>query len=481
MSTADRAFFAWIRAWNALVLGIALACAPPASAAERRVALVIGNGGYQHVSRLVNPPRDARAMGAALGSVGFELIGGEALVDADKRAMEDSIRSFGRELRSGAVGLFYYAGHGLQVRGQNYLLPVTANVTGESDVKYELVDAGFVLDEMANAGNRLNVVILDACRNNPFGDRGLRSAANGLAQLQAPAGTVIGYATQPGAVAKDGDGEHSPYTLALLDAIQRPGLSLFDTFNEVGLRVKRATASEQQPWLATSPIEGQFSFVPGSAPTTVPVALGSAADPVAIELVMWQSAQSTDTADSYQAYLDTYPSGRFAALAKAAIAKRMAVAAVTPPSQQRPSPSAAPSPAAGGERFQSLGDGTILDTQTGLQWAASDNGSDIDWPSAKRYADNLTLGGHSDWRLPTQDELYGLYDESNPARTVACEWSQKSPPHVPPGFRFTCTLYWASETRGSEAAYVDFHIGFRYFFRQDGSGSNRVLPVRLRN
>lgn len=142
---------------------------------------------------------------------------------------------------------------------------------------------------------------------------------------------------------------------------------------------------------------------------------------------------------------------------------------------------AAATPAPRGERFVSQGDGTVIDTQTGLQWAASDNGSDIDWPSAKRYAESLTLAGHSDWRLPTQDELYGLYDESNPARTVACEWSQKYPPHVPPGFRFTCVWYWASETRGSEAATVLFNSGYRYFLPQGYSNGYRVLPVRLRN
>ncbi len=458
------------------MLGVVIAWACPALAAERRVALVIGNGGYRHVSHLVNPPGDARAMAAALAEVGFEIVGGQPLVDADKSAMESAIRSFGRELRGGAVGLFYYAGHGIQVRGQNYLLPVTANVAGESDVKYELVDAGFVLEEMANAGNRLNVVILDACRNNPFGDRGPRSAASGLAQVQAPAGTVIGYATQPGAVAKDGEGDHSPYTAALVEAIRHPGLSLFDTFNEVGLRVKRVMAGEQQPWLSTSPIEGRFFFVPGA------VVDGSSppSDPAAIELALWTSSDRTGTKESYEAYVAKYPRGQFADVAKAAIAK-LAAAVVTP----GPSPSPTSAPAARGERFRDLGDGTVLDTRTGLQWAAHDNGSDIDWPSAKRYAESLTLGGHSDWRLPTPDELYRVHEAGKAAgrrylpacRVAGADTTVASPP----GIRLSCWYHWAAIRGGSEAVYFSFINGSRGFGARAVSDRFRALPVRVRD
>ncbi len=474
MRTEHSAFFAWVCVCDALALGVLMAWASSASAAEPRVALVIGNGGYRHVSRLANPPGDARAMAAALAEVGFEIVSGQPLVDADKLAMESAIRSFGRELRGGAVGLFYYAGHGVQARGQNYLLPVTANVAGESDVKYELVDAGFVLDEMANAGNRLNVVILDACRNNPFGDRGLRSASAGLAQVQAPAGTVIGYATQPGAVAEDGEGDHSPYTAALVEAIRHPGLRLFDTFNEVGLRVKRVTAGEQQPWLSTSPIEGQFYFVPGAvvdgaAPLTVPSA---------IELAFWTSAERTSTTASYEAYLAKYPRGSFADVAKAAVSK-LTVVAVTP--HPTPSPSLSPGPAASGERFRDQGDGTVLDTRTGLQWAARDNGSDIDWSSAKRYANSLTLGGHSDWGLPTEEDLSLLLQAAMPSThsyRPACSkgsWLVDSPP----GIRLSCRFLWASDTRGSEAANVDFNSGLLRFVRQADAYDARVLPVRV--
>jgi len=242
-----------------------------AAPAEKRVALVIGNGAYRYAPTLRNAPGDARLMAETLNGLGFRLIGDGALIDLERPAMEQAIRSFGRALREGAVGVFYYSGHGLQIRGTNFMIPVSAKVATESDVKYELVDVSFVLDEMGNAGNRLNILILDACRNNPLGGRGLRSVGDGLATMTAPAGTAIAFATQPGNVARDGDGSHSPYTQALAQAIRTPGLDLFDTFNDVGLAVKKATSGQQQPWLSSSPIEGRFYFAGGgTAAVTVP-------------------------------------------------------------------------------------------------------------------------------------------------------------------------------------------------------------------
>jgi hypothetical protein len=175
------------------------------------------------------------------------------------------IQSFGNQLIGADVALFYYAGHGLQVRGTNYLVPVTANPTRETDVDFQMVDVALVLRQMEGAGTKLNLVILDACRNNPFGGRGLRASDGGLAQVRAPEGTLLSYATQPGNVALDGDDGHSPYTRALVETMQKPGLNVFETFNQVGLIVKRATRSSQQPWVSTSPIDGSFYFSGGSS------------------------------------------------------------------------------------------------------------------------------------------------------------------------------------------------------------------------
>jgi uncharacterized caspase-like protein len=170
------------------------------------------------------------------------------------------VRAFGNRLQGADVGLFYYAGHGVQVRGQNYLVPVDANPTREADVDFELLDANLVLRQMEGAGTRLNLVMLDACRNNPLASRGFRSTGGGLAQMDAPEGTLISFATAPGKLALDGSEGDSPYTKALAEIIRKPGLDVFQTFNQVGLAVASATGGSQQPWLSLSPIKGDFYF-----------------------------------------------------------------------------------------------------------------------------------------------------------------------------------------------------------------------------
>jgi hypothetical protein len=192
-------------------------------------------------------------------------VGGGAQVELDKSSFDSAVQRFGSQLIGADVALFYYAGHGLQVRGTNYLVPVTANPTRETDVDFQMVDVSLVLRQMEGAGTKLNIVILDACRNNPFGGRGLRASDGGLAQIRAPEGTLLSYATQPGNVALDGDDGHSPYTRALVETMQKPGLDVLQAFNQVGLLVKRATGSSQQPWVSTSPIDGSFYFSGTSA------------------------------------------------------------------------------------------------------------------------------------------------------------------------------------------------------------------------
>jgi hypothetical protein len=242
---------------------IALLCLLSASSAsaEKRVALVVGNSAYQNVTRLENPRNDALLMAETLSGLGFALIGGRAQLDLDKSALDTDVQNFGREIQGADVALFYYAGHGVQVSGSNYLVPVGANPTREADVDFQMVDVNLVLRQMQSSGTRLNIVILDACRNNPFSARGLRSADGGLAQMRAPEGTLISYATQPGSVAQDGSDGHSPYTKALTTTIKQAGLDIFQAFNQVGLAVKRQTGGSQQPWVSSSPIDGSFYFV----------------------------------------------------------------------------------------------------------------------------------------------------------------------------------------------------------------------------
>ena len=257
---------------------LSLLSALPA-AAEKRVALVVGNSAYQNITRLDNPSHDAVLMADTLLGLGFTLIGGRAQLDLDKAALDTSVQNFGRQVQGADVALFYYAGHGVQVNGSNYLVPVSANPTREADVDFQMVDVNLVLRQMQGSGTRLNMVILDACRNNPFGARGLRSSDGGLAQMRAPEGTLISYATQPGSVAQDGSDGHSPYTKALATTIQQAGLDIFQTFNQVGLAVKRETGGSQQPWVSSSPIDGTFYFAAPAAASAPQVALAPPPQP----------------------------------------------------------------------------------------------------------------------------------------------------------------------------------------------------------
>jgi hypothetical protein len=266
--------------WAFSLLGILLLLALPTPAlAEKRVALVIGNSAYQNVTRLDNPRNDATLMAETLAGLGFTLIGGRAQLDLDKPAMDTAVQNFGRQVQGADVALFYYAGHGVQVSGANYLVPVSANPTREADVDFQMVDVNLVLKQMQGAGTRLNMVILDACRNNPFGARSLRASDGGLAQMRAPEGTLISYATQPGNVAQDGTDGHSPYTKALASTIKQSGLDIFQTFNHVGLAVKRETGGSQQPWVSSSPIDGTFYFVAPSAAASPQVAIAPSPEP----------------------------------------------------------------------------------------------------------------------------------------------------------------------------------------------------------
>ncbi len=223
---------------------------------DRKVALVIGNGTYEN-SPLKNALNDAKAMAAGLRDAGFDVT---EKTDLDQKAMKQEIQAFGRNLLKGGVGLFYYAGHGVQVSGRNYLIPVGAKIEHERQVEYEAVDMGSVLGEMENARNRMNIVVLDACRDNPFG-RGFRSEVKGLASVDAPSGTLIAYATAPGSTAADGEGENGPYTSALVKTLRTPGLKIEDVFKHVRATVRQETGGKQTPWESSS-LEGDFYFVP---------------------------------------------------------------------------------------------------------------------------------------------------------------------------------------------------------------------------
>jgi hypothetical protein len=242
--------------------------------ADARIALVIGNASYK-IGALANPRNDAALMADTLREVGFEVT---TLSDATKDQMKQALLAFSRKLReTGAVGLFYYAGHGIQLRGDNFIVPVDADIQNETEAEFLALNVNEFLAAMERTSNQINIVILDACRNNPFA-RSFRSAARGLATVDAPRGTYIAYATAPGQVALDGDKGNSPYASALARAIKIPGLTIEDTFKQARREVLKATADQQVPW-ETSSIVGSFYFA-GAAEKP---AVAAAAPPVQID------------------------------------------------------------------------------------------------------------------------------------------------------------------------------------------------------
>ena len=298
--------------------------------ADKRIALVIGNSAYKNISRLDNPANDAKLMASTLRRLGFTLIGNGAQVDLDKAAFDNVAQNFGRQLQGADVGLFYYAGHGVQVSGSNYLVPVNANPTREADIDFQMVDVNIVLRQMQGSGTRLNLVILDACRNNPFGGGGMRSVNRGLAQMYAPEGTLISYATQPGSVAQDGADGNSPYTKALAQTISKTGLDIFQAFNEVGLSVKRATGGTQQPWVSSSPIDGAFYFV--APPSAVPTSAANSPRREDEATQAWTAAKDTTNTAVLEAFIKRFPDSFYSDLARARLdeLKKTQIATVSP-------------------------------------------------------------------------------------------------------------------------------------------------------
>jgi len=310
------------------VLGSLLVWAHGADAqGERRVALVIGNSAYKE-QPLKNAANDARTMGDALKGLGFAVT---VRTDAGKTQMEDAILGFGRELAKGGVGLFFYAGHGIQAKGRNYLVPVDAQIDHEDALGFRAIDVDQVLARMRDAGNRLNMVMLDACRNNPF-ERRMRGASHGLAAVDAARGTLIAYATAPGSVAADGEGRNGVFTEELAKALGVPNLKVEDVFKLVTAGVEDRTRGAQTPWVSSS-LRGDFVFNV-SLKATAPA--GAAPDR---ETVFWQSIQYSDRAEDFQEYLRLYPNGTFAGLAKsraAALAKPAPASAPAAPQGDPP-------------------------------------------------------------------------------------------------------------------------------------------------
>ena len=286
---------------------------------EPRLALLIGNSAYRE-SPLRNPVNDVRAMAQRFKELGFTVLVHE---NATKRTMEAAIIEFGRRLTEGGVGAFYYAGHGLQVRGRNYLVPVDAEIDDEATTRVAAVDVELLLEQMAEAKNRVNMVILDACRNNPF-ERRMRGGSRGLAAVDAARGTLVAYATAPGSVAADGDGKNGLYTEELLEALREPGLKIEEVFKRVRINVARRSKGAQTPWESSSltgdlvvNVTVNVTTAAVSAPTASVSAPAPAPDR---EGLFWMSIKDGTDPAAFEAYLKQYPQGTFAALARQRLA-----------------------------------------------------------------------------------------------------------------------------------------------------------------
>ena len=303
------------------LLAVLLLLPAAQAAASERVALILGNGSYQNAPVLPNAPADGRAMAEVLRRLGFEVFEG---IDLDRAATDALIHQFARELDDAQVALFFYSGHGMQVAGENYLVPVDAKLEHEADLDFETVPLRRIMSQLERS-DRTSLVFLDACRDNPF----LRRVASrstgtrgGLAPLQSGVGTLVAYATAPDTVAMDGTGAHSPFTTSLLAHIETPGLEVGQLLKKVRADVIADTNRAQVPWDHSS-LVGDFYFVPPAAgeagAATAPVA--AAGQPAMTdEQRFWDAAQSLQGPErkipALEAYLASYPSGEFASLAK---------------------------------------------------------------------------------------------------------------------------------------------------------------------
>lgn len=284
------------------ILCLALTLAGGVAQAEQRLALVIGNSAYGTVSPLDNPSNDARLIGDTLAQLGFEVT---LLIDANLVEMKRGIARFGRQLRdagSDATGLFYYAGHGVQSYGANYLLPVDVALADAADLDLVALEAQTVLRQMFSARNRTNIVILDACRNNPFTSIP-EFNDNGLAEMKAPTGTFLAYATAPGGVALDGFEANSPFTHALAAQLTVPGQPIEQMFKQVRIEVLKETGGRQTPWDSSS-LTSDFMFAQSSEPVM------SARDME--ELQIWQSVQAAADPLQLMLFLRGYPDSKYA-------------------------------------------------------------------------------------------------------------------------------------------------------------------------
>lgn len=311
-----------------LILALVLSVAAPVSAAERRVALVIGNNDYQQVSKLEKAVNDAQAVGRELAKVGFEVV---TLTNVGQKKMNQAINQFAEKMAGGGVGVLFFAGHGLQINNQNFLLPVDMDLPrNPNDVADQAISLQVIQDKLADARAKFALLVVDACRNNPLPQQAGRSigSGRGLAQPSAPNGQIVLFSAgaHQEALDKLSEDDRNPnglFTREFLPMISSPGVSATEALRKTRTAViqkAKAVGHDQHPALYDQ-TDGDFYFVPGAPAEAAPSPVVGGVDPIAIELEYWRGAQQANTIEAYESYLHRYPKGQYAELAEASIKK----------------------------------------------------------------------------------------------------------------------------------------------------------------
>lgn len=425
---------------------------------EQRVALVIGNNQYnsERLSSLRNPINDAKAIRVKLQTLGFKVNYGENL---SVREMDKKLRSFSSKLSRGGVGLFFFAGHGVESNGRNYLMGKDSDLVTKSDIAYESLELNKVIESMKNSGNRLNIVLLDACRNDPFS----RSGGGGLAKIDNARGMFIAYATSPGDVADDGSGNHGVFTQEILNNIDAKGMSLHNVFKNIKRDVYNKTNHSQRPWTHDDIIGNFFFRLPSEnsnaykvkssynfknskqkAPTHFNLTVNTTPSDASVYITNIKAKYYDGMSLKKGSYnIKVKRAGYITKKGSIDLQNNTSIDLVLEKVQsayEKPS-----------YKANSSRDVVILD---GLVWQDDNDAKTVkrNWQGAKNYCRSLTLAGYSDWRLPSKDELISIVDKSR--RPVI----RKELRNTIAGY------YWSSSAYGSSTSNTACFVSF-------GSGS----------
>lgn len=341
---------------------------------EKKLALVIGNSGYSsQLSKLQNPINDATDVKKALEQTGFEVI---FLKDATQVEMDEKLREFSDKLKKSAIGLFYFAGHGLEVENKNYLVPIDSDVSDKFKVKYKTVAVDEIVTRMNNSGTRLNMLVLDACRNDPFSRGG-----GGLAPVVTAKGTLIAYATSPGSVAADNANERNGlYTKHFLKALKQKNVNQRDFFHNVRVGVYNDSEGAQTPYLNNGTI-GDFYFYVEKDNSNSSYKNDSN---ITSDEILWREIETSRNYVDFEFFIDTYPKSQYVAIAKFKIKK------LNLDSQVKSN-----------TKIQEI----WKDEVTGLIWQIPIEQRKFTHRGASRYCSRLELGGYTNWRVPELKEL----------------------------------------------------------------------------